>query len=498
MRLTTKLTVGFVLAALPVIVVSSGLRVRNEIAAGESDWQTDDVMLGRALAGATDVIWRAAGEREARSLLGAADVRQRRVDVRWTWLDAPAGSPDSPVVAPAQLASLAVGDPVTVHVTGAGDSDEAFLTYVAATAPNGHRGAIEIRRSRAEEEGFVHHAIRHAVVASAAIAALCGCVALALGALLVGRPVERLIVQMRRIGAGDLSARVRMPQTDELGQLGAEIDVMCDRLADARACTEAATSARLAAIEQMRHADRLATVGKLAAGVAHELGTPLNVISGHAQLITSDDSAGAAAHENAMIVVAQTQRVASIIRQLLDFARRGTPRRTRADLGPVVRDALALLAQLAATRRVAIELELAPELICEVDCGQLQQAVTNLVVNALQASSPRSRIDVTVARRLARPPGAPTESEHLAIEVADHGVGIAADALPRIFEPFFTTKDVGEGTGLGLSVAYGIVVDHHGWIEATSEVAKGSRFTIFLPSKGAIHDGSTARTDERT
>jgi two-component system, NtrC family, sensor kinase len=358
------------------------------------------------------------------------------------------------------------------------------LTYVAVNSPGGRRGAIEVRRSLAAETSFVSHTIRHAAIAGGTVVGLCGVLALGLGTLLVGRTVSRLVAQARRIGAGDLSARIGLHQKDELGQLGAEIDQMTDHLAAARQRIAAASDAQLAALEQLRHADRLATVGKLAAGVAHEIGTPLNVISGHAQLITSEHAAGTADHENASIVIEQTQRVSAIIRQLLSFARRHTPRRTPLELGPVVRDTLSLLLPLAADRRVSFSVKVGSgPLVCNVDHGQLQQAITNLVVNALQASSTDGRITVDVTRGRATPPrdhgGA--EADYASIAIADNGAGIAAEILPHIFEPFFTTKDVGEGSGLGLSVTYGIVKDHDGWIEVISNAGSGSRFTVYLP-----------------
>jgi len=265
---------------------------------------------------------------------------------------------------------------------------------------------------------------------------------------------------------------LRLAQRDELGQLGHEIDAMCDRLVEARDRLTAETSAKIAALEQVRHADRLATVGKLAAGVAHEIGTPLNVISGHAQLITDDHEPGSADFENGTIVIEQTQRVAQIIRQLLDFARRRSPRRTEIDLGQLVRETLALLHPLAAERHITVAVDVVGDgLVCSADHGQIQQALTNLVVNAFQAIGSVGRVNVSVTR----------DRTSARIEVVDTGIGIATDALPHIFEPFFTTKDVGKGSGLGLSVSYGIVKEHDGRIDVVSKFGEGSRFAIVLP-----------------
>jgi two-component system NtrC family sensor kinase len=472
MRVTVKLTIGLVLAILPVIAVSSGVRVGREVDDSEAALHDDDVMLGRTIAGATTSVWRSAGETEARLLVDGANRREHRVAIRWVWLDVAAGDHDAPIEGAASLGALADGAPLVVRGRRPGDPTDSTFTYVAVSAPNGRRGAIEVQRSVAGEQGRIRQTIRHAAVAAVIVVGLCGALALALGALLVGRPVQRLVAQTRRIGAGDLSARLRLAHKDELGQLGAEVDTMCDHLVEARDRLATETAAKIAALEQVRHADRLATVGKLAAGMAHEIGTPLNVISGHAQLITARHPPDTRDHESASVVIQQTQRVAAIIRQLLDFARRGAPQRARVEIGRLVEDTLALLKPLAAQHRVELDVDVGDNnLVCSVDRGQIQQAITNLVVNGLQAMGRKGRLSVRVVRA----------AELAKIEIADTGPGIAAEVLPHIFEPFFTTKDVGEGTGLGLSVAYGIVAEHHGRIDVSSIIGEGSRFAIALP-----------------
>jgi len=469
MRLSLKLTIGLVLAILPVIAVSSGVRVDREIKASEADLRDDDVMLGRTVAGAATTIWRAAGEAEVRLLVDGANQREHHVTIRWVWLGAADRDHDAPLVDPGPLVVRTRAIHTRLHPSDATDS---LLTYVAVTSPDGRRGAIEVRRSLAAQQSFVRHAIEHAVTVTAVVVGVCGVLALGLGVALVGNPVRRLVAQTRRIGEGNLSTRLRLAQRDELGQLGHEIDAMCDRLVEARDRLTAETSAKIAALEQVRHADRLATVGKLAAGVAHEIGTPLNVISGHAQLITDDHEPGSADFENGTIVIEQTQRVAQIIRQLLDFARRRSPRRTEIDLGQLVRETLALLHPLAAERHITVAVDVVGDgLVCSADHGQIQQALTNLVVNAFQAIGSVGRVNVSVTR----------DRTSARIEVVDTGIGIATDALPHIFEPFFTTKDVGKGSGLGLSVSYGIVKEHDGRIDVVSKFGEGSRFAIVLP-----------------
>jgi signal transduction histidine kinase len=225
----------------------------------------------------------------------------------------------------------------------------------------------------------------------------------------------------------------------------------------------------------------------LASGIAHELGTPLNVVSGRAKMISQSPVADDAVRNNARIVMEQSERMAQIIRQLLNFARAGKPNKSLVDLQHLAASTLSLLRPIADKRRVALVFE-AKQPVSEViaDAAQLQQVVTNLVVNAVQASPESSAVEVDLRMALsARKPG--PESAHeparrfACITIADQGTGMDEQTLARIFEPFFTTKDVGEGTGLGLAVAYGIVQEHGGFITVESKLGEGSRFEVYLP-----------------
>src|SRR5262249_27847688 len=153
---------------------------------------------------------------------------------------------------------------------------------------------------------------------------------------LVGRPLQRLRDKARRAGEGDFSGPLDLPQADEIGELAQEFNAMCARLAEANHRLEVATEARIAALEQLRHTDRLATVGQLAAGVAPELGTPLSVISARAQLMVSMDPPRATVVANANIIIEQSDRMTEIIQQLLDFSRRRVVKLGLANLEQIV------------------------------------------------------------------------------------------------------------------------------------------------------------------
>ena len=180
--------------------------------------------------------------------------------------------------------------------------------------------------------------------------------------------------------------------------------------------------------------------------------------------------------------------MARIIRQLLDFARLRGPERTSTDVRRVVRRTIQLLRPLAEKRRIRIDvIGEESERMAEIDEGQIQQALTNLVVNSLHALPDGGALTIEIGTVRAPSPANPggTPDEWLRIAVRDAGAGIAPEDLPHVFEPFFTTKEVGQGTGLGLAVAYGLVREHGGWIEVESHVGEGSTFAIHLAAGGA-------------
>jgi len=255
------------------------------------------------------------------------------------------------------------------------------------------------------------------------------------------------------------------------------------------------TDAYIRSKEQLQHANRLATVGQLAAGVAHELGSPLQVVAGRAKMIATGESEQGEARESAQIIGEQATRMTQIIRGLLDFARRRPPQRAATDLKSIAAEVHRMLGPIA--RRKAVSLDLAGDeaIAVDLDPVQIQQALTNLVMNAIQAVPHGGRVAIALERaRVARPPEhsklqtmppSDRDGAHACLRVTDDGPGIAEADRARVFEPFFTTKDVGEGTGLGLAVAFGIVRENGGWITVESELGHGASFAMFFPCTAA-------------
>ena len=243
-----------------------------------------------------------------------------------------------------------------------------------------------------------------------------------------------------------------------------------------RKYVESERSGRQIAVEQLRHAERLNVIGKLAAGIAHELGTPLSVIITNAELVDGQHAPPEAVHRCCRLIIEQSERMAAIIRQLLDFGRRGGADKQTTDLVAMVESTVNLLAPLARKRHVELELSLPPgPMLASVNHLELGQVLSNLALNAVQAMPKGGRSVVELHQEEER------GRSVAVLSVSDEGTGIRPEDVPRVFDPFFTTKGVGEGTGLGLSVAYGIVADHGGRVSVSTEWGRGSRFDVILP-----------------
>lgn len=282
----------------------------------------------------------------------------------------------------------------------------------------------------------------------------------------VVRPVAGLERAAQRVAAGDLDARVDVRGPGELGRLADAFDSM--------------TASIKAGRESLVRSERLAGVGRLAAGIAHEVGNPLAAILGYADVLLSETDARPLPPELRRDVLervrAETERIHHIIQELLDYARPPRDEVEEVSVERAVDAARSLVRAQARTRGVTIELNLPAALPpVRASAGRLTQVILNLMLNAADAT--RGAGKVTIDARV--------DGDRVIIGVADDGPGVPADVAARIFDPFFTTKDVGRGTGLGLSVSQAIIEGYGGTLRlATTE--RGARFEIVLVQSPAV------------
>jgi signal transduction histidine kinase len=496
MKVATKFALAFAASGLVSVVVYSGVAASREVEHIETTVAEDLASLGRTLSISVKAVWERDGEARALELVAVSD-RDDAIDVRWTWLDVDGENSFAPRGGVSVVPSLLRGEQRTwVGVTH--DGKRHVYAYVPLLRDGMRPAALEFSRPLVKESQVFWSELRDQLLLSTIVVLFATTLALLLTSWIISRPLARVAQQARRIGEGDLSYKLTVRGSDEVAELIAEQNAMCDALQGARTLATNETEKRLAALDQLRHTDRLRTVGTLASGIAHELGTPLNVIAMRAKMIATGEVPPEEAPENARIIGSQTDRVATIVRQLLDFARRRPPKRTEVDIAELAGRTKNLLSPLARKSGVELEVTSAAPVPLNVDAAQIEQALTNLVINGIHAMPKGGELTISIREENAAPSHAPLHLQRCAvIDVADTGIGIPPENLDRIFEPFFTTKSVGEGTGLGLSVTHGIVEDHAGWMRAESTPQKGTRFTVFLPFESGSASAEESEGGER-
>ncbi len=288
------------------------------------------------------------------------------------------------------------------------------------------------------------------------------------------RQSSEVVVDAKCRGAVDVIYREARPALDEGPFLNDERNLL-DAIARQIAVIvehQDAEEERAHLQKQLMHADRLATIGQLAAGVAHELNEPLSSILGFAQLLTRDPEMPEGATQDIRKIVTASLHAREIIKKLLLFARQTPTLKGPVDINGVVVGAIDLFRHHFEKEGIELACVLCPEMpVLEADAGQLTQMLVNLVVNAVQAMPKGGRLVVQTH----------VQDGHVVCSVEDTGVGMTEEVLDRLFVPFFTTKEVNQGTGLGLPVVHGIVTAHGGTIEVASTPDKGTTFTIRLP-----------------
>jgi two-component system NtrC family sensor kinase len=287
----------------------------------------------------------------------------------------------------------------------------------------------------------------------------------------ISRPIRALARASKAIAAGDFSQRLPVESADELSSLTHAFNTMVRSLKERDELLKERT--RL----QLTRSERLASIGRLAAGVAHEINNPLTGVLTFAHILRKDAPDGSPQQDDIQTIIDATTRCRDIVRGLLNFARQNEPRKTLSDLNNVLREALNLVKNQASISRVRVVEELDGSLPAMViDANQIQEVAVNILVNAIDATGEGGT--VTVRTRAVEDGGGGWAE----FEIADTGCGIAAENLDRVFDPFFTTKPVGRGTGLGLAISYGIVTEHGGQIQVSSQVGKGTTVVVRLPA----------------
>ncbi len=284
------------------------------------------------------------------------------------------------------------------------------------------------------------------------------------------KPIKHLVFASNQLAKGDLNHRVVIKSGDEIGELGKTFNYMADSIKERDEKLKEQTK------NQIMKSEKLAMIGRLAAGVAHEINNPLGGILIYSHLLLEDTPKSSPERASLEKIVREAARCKDIVKGLLDFARPGEPRVELGRLNETIESVLSLIEKQVLFQNITIEKKLAPDLpMISFDKSQLQQVFMNILLNAAEAMNGKGRLAIKTQ--------IPEDGFYEEAKFTDTGHGIPKENFENLFEPFFTTKKPGEGTGLGLAISYGIVKNHNGKIEVESEIGKGTTFTIKLPLK---------------
>jgi two-component system NtrC family sensor kinase len=300
------------------------------------------------------------------------------------------------------------------------------------------------------------------------------------------KPLQGMVAATHQIADGDLNHKVEIDSQDEIGQLATAFNQMTEKLKAANkelvdwgTTLEKKVEERTRELVEMQarliQSEKLASLGKLAAGIAHEINNPLGGVLIYTHLLLEDTEKDSSQYENLKKIVKETTRCKDIVKGLLEFSRPKEPEMVPTDIHEALNRALAIFEPQALFQNIKIEKQYSEIPHIVADSSQLQQVFTNIIANAAEAMTGSGVLTIRTSLE--------NQTGRIKIEFSDTGHGIKPENMTRLFEPFFTTKEVGKGTGLGLAISYGIVQRHQGSIEVQSEFGKGTTFIIILPIK---------------
>ena len=485
MKLTLKIILLFLIVACGLVGVSGYFSVQREVAFFEVEMTARHARLVTAVEPMLRDAWRSAGRGGMLRFVARIEGDEQQVRIRWVWLDETADDTTRPAASRQALAGIPAGQLTSMPVRET-DGAGLYCSYYPVELGDGRRGALEMSESLARRDQYTRDTITRTVFLMGALIAAAVLLVAIVGLRLIGQPLQALIQKTQQVAEGNLRTPVTVSGSDELATLATALNQMCEKLDTSQQAVQRESAQRIEALAQLRHGDRLKTVGRLASGVAHELGTPLNVVSGRASLIAGGNLGSEDVIKSAKAIQAEATRMTGIVQQLLNFARRSTPKQTLCDLNSVIDLTVSLMEPMIRKKdaHVLVTERLPEGISVNIDAAQMQQVFSNLLMNALLSKESGVTVQIAAEGCDAMSPESSGSQpiRSVRITMTDNGEGIAESDLPHVFEPFFTTRDVGQGTGLGLSISHGIVSEHGGWMTVDSVPGHGTTFSVFLPA----------------
>lgn len=467
-----------------MLIIDGNLNYEAELEQFDIDMADNARQIGWIVSGMISHTWNESGPEKAIQLIEDANRADHLISIRWVWLDELLKLHGKAIP---ELENLKTAEPSRQVSFIALDEhrQKQRYTLMAVAIPGDRPGAIQLTQSLQLRAEFTQRMLIRSLSITTLLALISGIIIYFFIHIKIRGPLEKLSRKAIEIGKGNLMPDLEIKGEDELVGLARIMNDMCTRLLIAKEKIHFEHLARLKTLEQLRHTEKLSTVGQIAAGIAHEVGTPLNVVDGRAKMIISEPLEHDEIVNCARIIKNQAERITLIIRQLLDYSRKKKSHpKTLESVETIINQVFHLLSPIAAKQGISLVLNIASEakMACRMDAQQIQQVFMNVIMNSIQATPKGKNVQVEISNTKLKSMLHTDDQmgKFIRIDVIDEGEGIPEDQLQEIFTPFFTTKQIGLGTGLGLSIARELLEEHGGWIEVENRRAKGARFSIFL------------------
>lgn len=478
MRIAAKITVAVSSWTILVLLVDGWLKHGESHDLIQRDLFDESVLAVNLIRPTIEAAARAGGPAAVQAALQAVALAPDDLHFALVELSPGSGAPPTPPLG-------ALAEPAQAHPGGAffllhGEAPARLYSY-APLPELGPGWRVQVSASLGDQALHDRSFLRETALLILLISVMSAVLAGWMGWVHIGRRVSELAELARQTGQGLDPPRLPTDGGDELAALAVEMNQMADQLAGMRARTEAEAALRSRLREELRHADRLGTMGMMMSRVAHEIGTPLNVISARVRKIARGQVEGEGARENARIAAEQTERISLVIRRMLDFSRREGARGP-AEARALAETSIAMVEALARANELKLLLDDRSDgAMVWVEPVLIEQALVNLLINAISASPSGGAIRVQLERSEGEPNGMEEgPAPLLCIAVEDEGPGVPPEIASQIFAPFFTTKPLGEGTGLGLAITKTIVTEHGGELRIGQAAGSGARFEVVL------------------
>lgn len=486
MRITTRMTLTLTLLALIMLGgygVYVARRSQDEL---ERTVERKTRLIGRGLTAGIERDFRHAEWAHVQDTLervGSSDIIVRVVDQTGQVRASTTNADESDAWERIVLAQALAGAETFEVIHDAVPMRAVYATPILGRT-GGVTGALFVGQSLVGLTRTIAETRRDAAIAVVAFVLAAAAAATWIGRVHVAAPIARLVAAMRRVTTGNLSPFDARERTTEIGELGREFDAMVAQLDAAKHMLSTEEAHRAELERRLRHADKLIAIGHLAAGVAHEVGSPLQVLVGRARSLATRDYDMTAVHRQAAIIAEQGERIAGIVERLLGYTRRHPERPVPTNVGEAAASVVDLLSAEAERRGLVLRCSVAEgDLEVTAVPGTLQQVVLNLAMNAMDATPKGGTVEVSVA---------PVQGD-VEVIVRDDGRGIPDAERERVFDAFYTTRAAQGGTGLGLAVVRTLVSDQGGGIRLESVLGRGTRVYVRFPRARPAERGVRAQ-----